>query len=322
MIKSIENYFHNHFGFNAELKLVPKPMLAKLPIYLREAYHFYTGAIINHEFLFVFKVEEDENTIRQYKVQSDIIENALKLPVVYAFEHIAAYNRKRLIEKRVAFVVPGKQLFVPMLFLDFNEYKKIQKEQKEKVFPAAQCLFIYGMLNKSIDDMNFQQIAEKLKYGKMTITRAASNLLSLNLCDIKGTKNKKLVIERSMDNWLNALPLLINPIEKELSIEEKIENSEIFISGNKALSHYTNLNDAPPIHYAVGRTLFEKLKKDAKLNTHDGKESEHYIQIWKYDPGLLTATNFVDPLSLYLTTKNDNDERVESEYKKLIGKLW
>jgi hypothetical protein len=321
-MKQLETYFYKQIGVKIKLMRVLKSELNKLPVYLRNSYEFYTCTIFEREILFGVKDAEDNNTADQYKKQNDIIVNTLNLPLVFVFENIAAYNRKRLIEKKVSFIVPGKQMYIPFLILDLKEYKHVQKVEAQKLFPAAQCLFIHGLLNTKTDHMNFQQLAKELGYGKMTITRAANTLSGFNLCRIEGNRNKTLVFERNKDTWQKALPYLINPVEKQFGLETDIDEDGIFLSCNKALSHYTNLNDMSPKCYAVAKEVFKRLLNKGKMKIHDGIDSDVYIQIWKYNPGILTADMFVDPLSLYLIFRDEQNERIESEFAKLIERLW
>ena len=45
------------------------------------------------------------------------------------------------------------------------------------------------------------------------------------------------------------------------------------------------------------------------------------LEIWKYDPQLLSESNRVDPLSLYLSLAETKDERVEAALDKLLETL-
>ena len=42
------------------------------------------------------------------------------------------------------------------------------------------------------------------------------------------------------------------------------------------------------------------------------------IEVWKYDPALLSETGVVDKLSLYLLLKDYEDERVQIELDNMI----
>lgn len=45
------------------------------------------------------------------------------------------------------------------------------------------------------------------------------------------------------------------------------------------------------------------------------------IEVWKYDPKLLTHTGTVDKLSLFLSLKDNEDERVKIELDNLINDM-
>jgi len=45
------------------------------------------------------------------------------------------------------------------------------------------------------------------------------------------------------------------------------------------------------------------------------------IEIWKYDPKLLSHTGTVDKLSLYLSLKDNDDERVQIELDNLLNDI-
>ncbi|WP_455631503.1 hypothetical protein [Megamonas sp.] len=46
------------------------------------------------------------------------------------------------------------------------------------------------------------------------------------------------------------------------------------------------------------------------------------IEIWKYSPFILAKDNIVDPLSLIMTLKNENDERIQEAVESLLKKVW
>ena len=45
------------------------------------------------------------------------------------------------------------------------------------------------------------------------------------------------------------------------------------------------------------------------------------IEIWKYSPLLLSETKVVDPLSLYLSMKDMEDERIQTSLEELLEKV-
>jgi hypothetical protein len=45
------------------------------------------------------------------------------------------------------------------------------------------------------------------------------------------------------------------------------------------------------------------------------------VEVWSYDPGPLADQGAVDPLSLYLSLKDNKDERVEAALEGMLGSL-
>ena len=44
------------------------------------------------------------------------------------------------------------------------------------------------------------------------------------------------------------------------------------------------------------------------------------VEFWAYDPVKLSDNGFIDPLSLYLYYRNDDDERIQGELSRLIDR--
>ena len=59
-------------------------------------------------------------------------------------------------------------------------------------------------------------------------------------------------------------------------------------------------------------------KKNITTNNHFG---ENKIEIWRYSPFFLTKGHYVDKLSLYLSLKNNDDERIQIELENLINDI-
>jgi hypothetical protein len=53
----------------------------------------------------------------------------------------------------------------------------------------------------------------------------------------------------------------------------------------------------------------------------DKRFGNNVIQIWRYSPSLLSGTNTVDKLSLYLSLKDADDERIQIELDNLIKEM-
>jgi hypothetical protein len=317
-MNNLQKYIREVLGTEIRLKVPGKKELEKLPLYLRN--NLKIGELLGHELMFVVKTNL---TPTQYQKQAKIIENVFRKPVIYVIDSMEQYNRKRLIDKKIGFIVPGRQMYIPNLLIDFKEYGKIQVKAAEKFYPATQCLLFYLLLGNDMGGMNFKTIANKLNYGTMTITRAANVLDKLDLCKIKGNKEKRLVFERDKGQiWKEAQDYLINPVNKEYYTDDYYNFKLFYKTGINALSYYTEIAETNKNLYAVFYKSFRTILKENKLNLINLPDANTTIQVWKYDPGILASNGVVDPLSLYLTLKENSNERVQGELHKLMAGLW
>jgi DNA-binding transcriptional ArsR family regulator len=250
---------------------------------------------------------------------------------------VQAYNRKRLIEKRINFIVPGKQLFLPELLVDLREsYPRPKAKQKnEKLLPSAQFLLIYHIIqryeNWKLEEHPFKEIAEKLKYTPMAITNAIDNLKYHELVEVQGEKEKFIHFryDRSeLWNMVNQQNLLVNPVLKTVFVDENPKDLFLLESNASALPEYTNLNPSRQKYYAIEKTIFYGLQKSNALVNPNEYEGRYALEVWKYNPLTLVGElpndlPVVDPLSLYLSVKDSKDERVEMAMDQLLDKyIW
>lgn len=319
----LEEYFYDTLGINVTLKRFPEQEIKVLPLYLRGMYIYKTTRLFDRDIIFLEQKVKEHLTAEQYRKHIQIVENAFDRPVALILEPIEAYNRKRLIEKQITFIIPGKQMFIPQLLIDLKEFRYAARKKKEKFQPAAQCLLIFHLLKENVEDMNFKTIAEKLNYTPMTITRAVNELAEKALCRIEGKKDKKVVFDRERKAlWEMALPFVQNPVKRKIYVDEYIDNNLIYESGYTALSYYTSIAGEPIDCYAISKTDFIYLRKQKKINITNKIEGRAGLEIWKYAPGILANNRIVDPLSLYLAFKETKNERVEMEIDKMVAHLW
>lgn len=319
----LEKYFYDTLGIYVTLKRFPERELKTLPLYLRGLYIFKTTRLYDRDILFLKQKEKEYLTAGQYRKHIQIVENAFNRPVVLILEPIEAYNRKRLIEKHIAFIIPEKQMFIPQLLIDLKEFRYTAQKKKKKIQPAAQCLLFFHLLKENVEEMNFKKIAEELNYSPMTITRAVNELADKTLCRIEGRKDKRVIFEGCKKVlWDMALPYLQSPIKRKIFIEENIDNKLIYKTGYSALSFYTNIAEDQTKCYAISKTDYMYLKKHKQIKITNKIEGRVCIEIWKYAPGILAGNRIVDPLSLYLTYKDTKDERVEVEIDRMVLRLW
>lgn len=254
--------------------------------------------------LLVAKGEMDYTNVQRRKI-SERIESIKHIPAVFYFDNLLTYERDRLVEQGVYFIVADKFAFVPTLIINRLSTKS---EIKELFYPSTQYILFYHLQIESLDGLSLKELEDKVPYKYKTIAKSIKQLEALGLVSLEGSRNKKLVFELSgKELWDKASTNLIDPIK---SIEY---TSDVFpegdIGGISALSHYSMLvpEDVPT------RVLTAEWVREHKYSIPElhSFEDTQRIEIWKYPPS--GTSGYVDKLSLFLTLKDDNDPRVEKE---------
>ena len=262
--------------------------------------------------LLVAKGEMDYTNVQRRKI-SERIESIKHIPAVFYFDNLLTYERDRLVEQGVYFVVADKFAFVPTLIINRLSTKS---EIKELFYPSTQYILLYHLQIESLDGLSLKELEDKVPYKYKTIAKSIKQLEALGLVRLEGSRNKKLVFELSgKELWDKASTNLIDPIK---SIEY---TSDVFpegdIGGISALSHYSMLvpEDVPT------RVLTAEWVREHKYSIPElhSFEDTQRIEIWKYPPS--GTSGYVDKLSLFLTLKDDNDPRVEKEIEIMMNEI-
>lgn len=323
MESAIGGYLLEVLGINVLLAPLPKGGL-NVPLYISEGYHFFTAELYQKQLLIVVPKDVDDFSVFQTEKQFEQLRKIYPL-VVLCLPHLAAYNRKRLIEKGINFIVPGKQLFLPTLLIDLRETELgiPHKRKQATLLPSAQFLVLYHLLHQhekwQLQQHPFKAIAEKTGYTSMAITKAVANLAEEEIIDVKGDKEKFIQFRLSRaELWHELLrrKLFINPILKKVFVDALPPKPFLLQTGASALPEYSDMNPSRQRNYAIDRNLFYRLDDEGSLPGLNEQEGLIGLEVWKYDPlkllGELPVDRaVVDPLSLYLSLQDNTDERVE-----------
>lgn len=318
-MNELKEYLKITLGIEPKIQAVKADKLKVLPFYITNGYTIYHIKLFRYNFLLV-NVKRDFTTY-QLKKHLETIRKAFDTNTIAVIPQLEAYNRARLIEKKIPFIIPGKQMYLPDLLIDLKEYGNTPKELPVAMRPATQLLLLYHLQIESLEGINLKGIAEKLDYNPTTITRAVYYLHNMGLCTLQGTKEKLLHFDKSKKElWEEAEPLMSNPIKNTHFYSGYIDDANLYKSNNNAMAHYTDLNDDVIEYYAV-RPGYKKLIGGVNLKRTAIFEGNICIEEWKYNPYLLAKNGFVDPLSLYLCFRDMSDERVEMALEQIIENI-
>jgi len=241
--------------------------------------------------------------------------------------HVAAYDRNRLVKHGVAFIVPGRQLFLPQLLVDLREYFPRRRQPTgDKLSYPSQTIVLYHLLKEPVEHYSLRDLARRLRYSAMTLSNVGNELTGLQLCTAVTTGRKRMLHFEKQGRrlWKTALPYLRSPVKARRWVRGNIVGKTAMKAGITALSACTDIGEDPLPTYAVRDNQYRKnLEAGDLLGCHGPDEAEAGIELWHYSPDLLAEDGRVDPLSLYLSLRESPDERVAKALREMLeGVQW
>jgi len=294
-----------------------------LPLYLRERYALWKGAVFGREFVFAIdQGGEDAQTATEFANHSKHLSKTLGVAVALVLPGILTALRQRLVAAGVPFVVPGSQAFLPLALIDLRERQpRPIPEIGHRLTPAAQSVLLYQLQKESLEGWPLNRIAEAVGYSPIMLTQVKTQLAARGLCasKIEGRTTRLHFNYQGRNLWDAALPFLANPERHFDWVRWEKPREPAVLAGLSALSEATLLA-APRIPtYAIRNKLYQDLLKRGEIHKTSQRDvANAYIEAWSYDPSLLTEKGRVDALSLYLTLRDSPDERVQQQLETLL----
>lgn len=326
LTRHLVEYLSDTLGVPAEVNL----WLARknLPLYLRENYEFFTLRFqldqSGSEYLLLVDSNHQEQSASKIEKHIKNIMKICNIEVVYVREAVTAYNRKRLIEHRVPFIIPGNQMYLPALGLDLREFMRQIKKKQDMFSPSTQVLLLHSILYHNTDTIKPLEAGAKLGYSTMTMLRSFNQLEFAKIAEhCKVGKERHLhFLYSGKELWDKALAFLSTPVKKHLFLHPSDAILSFPDAGQTALSHYTMMAEPENPEKAVfSSRLHSILPEGNLLLEYQFQHPESLrVEIWKYAPERLATGNrkVVDPLSLYLSLRNDDDERIQDALDSII----
>jgi DNA-binding MarR family transcriptional regulator len=234
-----------------------------------------------------------------------------------ALSEIAPGERKQLIQHGVAFVVPGRQLFAPSVGMILSERYGTEPQRAAQVAsPATQALLIWFLNQRPVSDTWHPfEVAAALGYAGMTATRAVRELLQFDLFELQErgrAKHLKLTDSRRA-LWEKAKPYLRSPVMKTLWTYDRsiLDVADARFAGESALARLSMLNEPQQPVIAITSEAAQQAKQEGVFFEPRELADAIAVQIWRYIPNILANEKIVDPLSLWLSLKDNRDDRIQ-----------
>lgn len=250
---------------------------------------------------------------------------------VYVGDQLSSFHRKRLVDLKVPFIIPGNQLYLPMLGLDLREHFRQLQQSRQTFSPSTQLAVLSILLQPSTGEVTPSELAQRLGYSKMTLTRVFNELEGSQIVQIeqRGRERCLTAPEDRKSLWYAAQPFLESPVRWRYFVTQRAINDAPLVAapptaGVTALAHYSMIS-APPIpEVALSSPEWRRLTTRKHLTPQAEPEPDAVaVEVWWYDPAKLANGGVVDPLSLSLSFQQSEDERIEAAVEEMIqGMQW
>ena len=310
-------------GSVPEARPLPHSALASLPTELAQSYALDELQLFGHTVLLATLKDETQAGLAGLARDREQLAAALSRPVVLVLPRLRADQRQRLLQRQVPFIVPGRQMFLPMLLVDLREaFPAARRPQGTHLSWVAQVLVLRQLLRDDVAGRPLAHVAALLGYSPMSITQAVAELVTLKLCRLVAAGRTKTLEFEPKGIWPQALPYLRSPVKKRLRLERLDAPGEPppLCAGREALAAYLDLelDAAAPETLALPQRELGRLLAAGKCRACAlGEDARVIVEGWAYPPGVLTPEWAVDRLSLYLSLRDDPDARVQRELGRL-----
>ena len=321
-MKHLTSYLRIIFG--TQMWLEEYHIYDNLPMYLTDNYQLCKLQVDADKYVLAKPKDAIKLNVTAIKKQLAQIQKYTSLPPVLVLKNLRLSQRNALIQARIAFVVPEKQLYIPHYVMNLTEIESSIEDYGEQFAVATQVVFFYLLLQQ-IKETNAHQLSEQLPYSVATINRALKELCYRKLLQTVGNGTRKqYIISSGRQFWENGKQYLFDPVKSRRYVKRDFGHHGFQMSNDLALSRLSFLNGGSINYYASSAQNFKTIDKEKILNAYDVFDHDYCIvEIFRYDPKILSQGNYIDVFSLYAQFKDDKDERVQIEIESLVNEhLW
>ncbi|MDO8275484.1 MAG: hypothetical protein Q7T22_08205 [Serpentinimonas sp.] len=323
---AVVHYLQEVLGIQAP-GVKPWARVNELPYFLRDAFQFSELELLGQPVVLAIGRADAKQSLSEVRTWLDKVKALTGQPTVYVTDALASYDRRRLIEQKVPFIVPGNQLYLPDLGLDLREYFRQRAPAMEAALsPSAQAMLITALLRQPWQsDWLPSKVAVPLGYTPMTLSRAVKELTAAGLATAYTVgRSRWLRMDLPPEQtWERAKPALRTPVRRTAWVTARgiVAHRPSRFAGLSALAHYSMLTEPKWPVYAMTATDWKAATDAGVRELPEPEAGAQEWQLWSYSPALVPDANTVDPLSLTLSLQENADDRIQLALNELKGQL-
>lgn len=321
--RKIKDYLTETLGLSVEVTSWSGK--ESLPYYLQDGYAFDLLELLGANYLVMRTADSRDVPLADIRKHIEKVTAATGMPTLFALESLASYERRRLIDYKIPFIVPGNQMYLPELGIDLREYFRTQRKPVSKpLSPSTQAILIAALLRPWTGKLHPNDVAAGLGYTAMTASRALKEISGTGLATIiEGGRERWLEISLPpAELWKQLAPVLRSPVKRTLwAMPQPVLSDAARIAGLSALAGASMLAEPRYPVYAISQEQWKTAQQRGVEELPEPEAGSCEWQIWRYLPAIQVDRAMVDPLSLLLSFRDGKDERIESALDELGKQL-
>ena len=323
-IEDVEHYLRETLHVPVDLK--PWPGTGELPMYLGARYRFFEGTVADVRILFL--QADEEITPSTALKHEHALQQQWTGPIAFIMHAVTARGRQRLVNAGVAFLVPRSHVYLPMLGVNLTERFKERMLSAERLRPSAQLLLLQAITAHGSAANTPGAAAKLLGYTAVAIGQALDQLETAGLVQVRRAGRERLfeLAGNPAEIWQRAQPMLASPVKRRRYIAGTLPPEDTMLTaGFSALAEYSALaQPRVPVLAASAAQAKQLAASQVAYELPSAEEADFQVEVWAYAPELLAAGKpIVDRLSLFLSLREDADERVQSALEEMMrGMQW
>ena len=322
-IQNVQKYIYDYSGLEIHFK--PWMNTNPLPMFISSNFDFYNAdtdlgiilAVIPKGIVTFSKLFNTYRNLERFGQQQSNI--------IYILPKSSPYMIKRLIDQRISFIICGRQIYAPFLGAIYSHKSRQNYEgnirtnslSSTKLSPST--LSVYLFLIKSGLKHKQNDVAEKLGISRMTLHRAYKELMREKMI-IKTEDNKGIMLHKDWKlNFRDNCLKFKSPIRRRAYIDESqqplLSNLLCFKTSESALQGLSELAEPTNESYAIYYSEWNKFEHEFTLVTNLENDGV-VLEIWSIP--IPSDNGIISPLALYLTMKNNKDERIKMAIETML----
>lgn len=239
-------------------------------------------------------------------------QESLGLSIVYIPRKLGTHDIPRLVAANVSFVLAKRCIYLPHIGLSVSRAPEAPVLREHFSVPA-QLLVLGYILRKWNGVITLAEGAKQTGFSVASIVHAFQEIEYFGAGDRKtgsDGRTMELHFKSAREIWEKCRSRFFNPCKRVVGVAYPPESA--VESGVDALARISMLNEEPSTSFAMPIKGFRSLGVEELA----ADTAPFRLQLWHYSPTVLGGDR-IDSASLYLSLRDNPDDRVQIELEKL-----